>query len=595
MKLMVTKEKKTELLAPAKDLITGIAAINSGADAVYIGASSFGARHSAGNNIKDIKKLTDYAHKFNVKIHVTVNTILTDEELERAKNLIKELYKIGVDAIIVQDMGLINIAKKGELPPIPIHASTQCNNRTTEKAKFLENIGFSRIILARELSKKQIKEICENVDCEIETFIHGALCVSYSGQCYLSFYNGGRSANRGECAQPCRKKYSLYDEKGNIIAKDKYLLSLKDFNASNDLEDLINLGVKSFKIEGRLKDINYVKNIVAYYRNEIDKYSTKTSSGKIFTDFVPKTEKSFNRDFTTYFLNEREKCFNFDTPKMKGEKIGKVIKSDIGWFVTDKKVKLNPQDGICYFYDEELTGCLVNKTENEKILINKKIKIPKGTTIYRNFDSEFDKKLTNSKITRKIGVKFVLSDGKIKVTDEDNNSAEKFLKGKEPPKNPEKMKETIKKQLSKTGESDFYVQEIKINTEPPFLPISEINEIRRNLFDELMSERIKNYKKEQQKPIQYAKYVKKEVDYHENIHNRQAKEFYEKCGCKVKEYSIESQKNIKTKELMRTKHCLKYAFDMCKSPRKLYLQDEKGQKYNLKFDCKNCEMIIEEM
>ena len=226
------------------------------------------------------------------------------------------MYKIGVDAIIVQDMGIINLAVKGELPPIVLHASTQCNNRTKEKVKFLDKAGFSRIILARELSLEKIKEICSETNKEIETFIHGALCVCYSGQCYLSYSNGGRSANRGECAQPCRKKYTLTDEDNNVIAKGKYLLSMRDFNAEKYLKDMVFSGVKSFKIEGRLKDENYVKNVVLNYRKELDKISDKTSSGKIFEDFVPDMKKSFNRGFTSYFLKEREKCFNFETPKM---------------------------------------------------------------------------------------------------------------------------------------------------------------------------------------------------------------------------------------------------------------------------------------
>ena len=297
--------RHTELLAPAKDKQTAITAIKSGADAVYIGAVNFGARQAAGNSLDDIKEVVDFAHKFYVKVHVTINTILTDEELLQAKELIKKLYEIGVDAIIVQDTGIIKLAIRGELPPIPIHASTQCDNRTLQKAKFFDETGVSRVILARELSLEEIKTICDSVDCEIETFIHGALCVSYSGQCYLSQSIGGRSANRGECAQPCRKKYTLIDEDGNIIAKDKHLLSLKDFNASKYLTNLVDAGVKSFKIEGRLKDENYVKNVVAFYRQELDKISEKTSSGTVFTDFIPDVKKSFNRGFTTYFLNGR--------------------------------------------------------------------------------------------------------------------------------------------------------------------------------------------------------------------------------------------------------------------------------------------------
>lgn len=298
--------KKVELLAPAKDKETAIAAINCGADAVYIGASEFGARKAVPNSLDDIKEVVNYAHKFYAKVHVTINTILTDNELEQAQTLIHKLYEAGVDAIIVQDMGILKLAAEGKLPPIALHASTQCDNRTLEKVKFFENLGVSRVILARETSLDRIKEICANTNCEIETFIHGALCVSYSGQCYLSYAIGGRSANRGECAQPCRKKYSLIDDKGNILAQDKHLLNLRDFNASGHIEELVNAGVKSFKIEGRLKDINYVKNVVAFYRREIDKYAQKISSGRIEYDFEPDVNKSFNRGFTDYFLEGRK-------------------------------------------------------------------------------------------------------------------------------------------------------------------------------------------------------------------------------------------------------------------------------------------------
>ena len=262
--IIINFMKKVELLAPAKDKKTAIAAINSGCDAIYIGASNFGARKKVPNSLEDIKEIVDYAHKFYVKVHVTVNTVLTDDELFQAKELIQKLYDIGVDAVIVQDMGIFKLALDGELPPIVLHASTQCDNRTLEKVKFFDNMGISRVILARELSLEQIKEICQNSNTEIETFIHGALCVSYSGQCYFSHYIGGRSAHRGECPHACRKTYTLVDENGKIIAKDKYLLSMKDFNASRHLKDLIDAGVKSFKIEGRLKDENYVKNVVAY-------------------------------------------------------------------------------------------------------------------------------------------------------------------------------------------------------------------------------------------------------------------------------------------------------------------------------------------
>lgn len=584
--------KNTELLAPAKDKKTAIAAINSGCDALYIGASNFGARQNASNALEDIREIVQYAHKFNVKVHVTINTILDDKELSDAKKLIQNLYDTGVDAIIVQDMGIFKSAIDGELPPIPIHASTQCDNRTLEKVQFFDKLGVSRVILARELSVEQIKEICKNTKTEIETFVHGALCVSYSGQCYLSCSIGGRSANRGECAQSCRKKYTLVDDKGKIIAKNQHLLSMKDFNASKHLSELVDAGVKSFKIEGRLKDENYVKNVVAFYRQELDKISEKTSSGKIFLDFEPDLNKSFNRGFTDYFLDGRKKCFNFQTPKSLGEKLGKITKVGKDYF--ELKCDVAPQDGLCYIIDGELDGCLVNRVEGNKIYPNKMGKISVGTVVYRNFDAKFEKLLTNTKTKRRIGAKFLYNEGVLHIIDEDGNESAMGVLTSEKPKNPEKMKENFITQLKKAGESDFYITDIEINGELPFLPVSEINNLRRSLFEKLMEERLNNYERDVQQPLQYTEFPKKKLDYRANIHNLEAKSFYEKCGCEVCEMSFESSKP-KNAELMRTKHCLKFAFDMCKSPDNLFLIDEKGKKYKLKFDCKNCEMVILDM
>lgn len=572
-----------ELLAPAKDKETAIIAIESGADAIYIGSPKFGARQAVGNSLEDIKEVVDYAHKFYVKVHVTINTILTNDELKQAQELIFKLYEIGVDAIIVQDMGIFKLAVDGKLPPIPIHASTQCDNRTLEKAKFFDNMGISRVILARELSIQQIKEICQNVNAEVETFIHGALCVSYSGQCYLSHYIGGRSANRGECAQACRKKYTLIDEDGKIIAKDKYLLSLRDFNASKHIKELIDAGVKSFKIEGRLKDKNYVKNVVAFYRQEIDKFAQKDSSGKIFLDFEPDVNKSFNRRFTDYFLDGRKKCFNFETPKAVGEYLGKIKKVGKDYFEID--AELSKQDGL-YFNGQ---GCLVNNIEGKKVFPNRMDGIAVGVDVYRNFDSKFEKQLENSKTKRRIGVKFICKDGVLKAVDENKNSVEITISANEAPKNPEKMHETFIKQLQKTGDSDFYVTDITVEN-LPFMPVSEINELRRTILSALINERLKNYRRDVQKPLKYVDFPQKEVDYRANIHNNTAKSFYETCGCEVCEMSAES--GSKPTKLMRTKHCLKFAFNMCKSPKKLFLIDEKGKRYPLKFDCKNCEMVV---
>lgn len=589
---------RTELLSPAKDKETAIAAIDCGADAVYMGASAFGARRNAPNSLEDIKEVVDYAHKFWAKLFITVNTILTDEELDEAVELIKQLDEIGVDAIIVQDMGLVERLIQEQLTcspnsnpiylPLPLHMSTQCDNRDPEKVKFFNDMGVSRVVLARELSLKQIKEIHEqNPTLELEAFVHGALCVSYSGQCYLSQYIGGRSANRGECAQPCRKKYSVENEEGKVFLKDKHPLCLKDFNASKYLKEMIDAGVYSFKIEGRLKDTNYVKNVTAYYRHELDKYSERSSSGKSVYSFTPNPEKSFNRGFTTYFLNGREECFNFQSPKSKGEYLGKVaeVKKNCFKIKTDKKI--NPQDGLTDGTD----GFLVNKVENGFIYPNKAVILKVGEKIYRNSDVEFEKLLALP-VKRQIGIEVVVNKNLV-LTDEDGVSVSLNLPQGEVAKNPEKMKETFVKQFSKTGESDFYIKDIKIASENlPFLPVSVINQLRREAFELLMQERLRQYKCERQKTLKYVPFHKKELDYRANVHNRQAKEFYEKCGAKVCEMSLETKLPGRKVELMRTKHCIKYALGMCKSPEKLFLRDEFGKKYPLKFDCKNCEMVV---
>ena len=582
--------KKVELLAPAKNLECAVSAINYGADAVYIGASSFGARQNACNNLEDIKTLVDYAHKFYVKVFCTVNTILDDKEILNAKELIENLYEIGVDAIIIQDLGLLKL----DLPPIPLHASTQCDNRTLEKVKFFEEVGLERVILARELSLEQIENICKNTDVEIETFIHGALCVSYSGQCYLSEYIGNRSANKGCCAQPCRKKYTLVDENGKILAKDKHLLCLKDFNASPYIQNLIEAGVHSFKIEGRLKDENYIKNVTAYYRQLIDKYADKTSSGIVEYDFTPDLNKSFNRGFTTYCLDKTLDMHNFSSPKSRGEYIGKITK------ITDKFYEykgkpLNNGDGLCYILNDELQGFLVNKVINNRVFINdlkvlNTLKI--GLELYRNYDIKFEKELNNSKTKRRIRVEMIYENNMLTAKDEDYNFVTIDISQTEQPKNPQKMKEVFIEQLLKSGNSDYKVDTVDVIGHLPFLKVSEINSLRREILEILTQRRLKNYKRNIQKPLSKAVFPEKTKDYKANVHNKYAKEFYEECGCNITEKSFESNKNVKKLELMRTKHCLYRAFNMCKSNNYLYLIDEKGSRYKLVHDCKVCEMVI---
>jgi len=619
-KMKPEPEPRLELLAPAQNKECAIAAIKYGADAVYMGAQAYGARSKAGNSLEDIKEVVNYAHKFYAKVYVTVNTILDDNEILEARKLIWKLYEIGVDAVIIQDFGLLELAKDSKLPPIKLFASTQCDNRTLEKIKFFENTGVSRVILARELSLEDIKNICKNTAIEIETFIHGSLCVSYSGQCYLSYICGGRSANRGECAQVCRKKYTLIDDSGKILLKDKHLLNLKDFNASKYIDELAGAGVTSFKIEGRMKDINYIKNVVGYYRRLLDKYP-KTSSGKVFFDFEPNPEKSFNRGFCSYFLDGcKEDIHNFDTPKSTGEKLGKITEVGKNYFSIDTKSKIAPQDGLCFIVNGELTGCLVNSVEGKKIYPNKmplslvQNQNQVGNLVYRNVDAEFEKTLNNSKTVRKIGVTFEVYENALVVKDEDGNVASIPFEAEEIAQNQEKMKECFVSQLQKTGESDFYVEDIEIKARVfHFLPVSKINELRREIFVLLTEERIKSYTRDVQKQIRAAVFPQEKQnikgDYKLNIHNRFAEKFMQECGCHIQEFSLESTKRVnkrcdggvkqdslettsQNKELMRCKYCIKQAINRCRSKEKLYLTDDKKRKFKLEFDCKKCEMVL---
>lgn len=584
---------KVELLAPAQNLACAKAAIIYGADAVYIGANSFGARKNASNNLEDIKELVNFAHKYNVKIYVTVNTILNDNELKEAEKLINELYKIKVDALIIQDMGLLGL----NLPPIELHASTQCNIRTLEKVKFFEDIGIKRAVLARELSLEKIKEIKQNTNIELECFIHGALCVSYSGNCYMSAYIGGRSANRGECAQACRKKYSITDEKGNFIIKDKYLLSLKDLCLKDYIKELVDTGVKSFKIEGRLKDETYVKNVVLYYRKLLDEFD-KTSDGVILSDFEPDINKTFNRGYTTYFIEKNKyDIFNFDTPKSTGEFLGVAYKISKNGFGINTDKKISNGDGLCFFVDGELKGCYVNKIENNIIYPNIILKnLKTGDKIYRNFDIEFEKTVKNSKTKRLIKTDLVINDKEI-ILNDGIYSVKIPYRFDEIAQNKEKMIENIKASFKKTGDSIFYIDEIQIKTDKiPFLKISYMNELRRKLFEFLEEKRVENYKTNFFEKTKYTKYRDEFKDYRLNIHNKKAKEFYEKCEVKNIEYSPESTKDFKNKEIMRTKHCLRRALNLClkkgNADKLWFLIDEKNKKYPLLFDCKNCEMAI---
>lgn len=599
--------KKFELLSPAKDSTTGITAIKFGADAVYIGANRFGARASASNDLKDIEKLISFAHFYNAKVYITVNTILTNTEAEEAAKLIHQIYEMGADAVIIQDMGLLEL----DLPPIPLFASTQTHNTTAEKVKFLQDAGFQRVILARELSVPQISDIRAKTDIELESFVHGALCVSYSGQCYMSYAIGGRSGNRGECAQPCRKTYSLYDENDRLICEDKHLLSLKDLNLSNNIENLIDAGVTSFKIEGRLKDENYIKNVVAFYRKKVDsvlegKSLEKSSNGRIIFDFDPDPERTFNRDYSRYFLNERAKnIVRTATPKFTGKKIGKVLEVRKTYFKISTNLELSNGDGLCFFDENgELSGTTVNGVENSFILPNSMDGISKDTVIYRNFDIKFENTLNTSKTDRKLKLNLSVTQDDasyiIKAEDEYGNKAEQKLEtNSEPANNPEMLLNNIKKQLTKLGDSFFYCKKIDIDiSNPYFVTVGQLNEARRSITDKISSIIEQNYKpkslKIEKNSVQFPEKV---IDYKGNILNKYAKAFYERHGAIVQEAAAESGMIMKNKKIMTTKYCLKYQFDLCPKHNdaknmNLYITDDRNKKYKLNFNCKECEMEI---
>ncbi|HOQ49637.1 MAG TPA: U32 family peptidase, partial [Candidatus Kapabacteria bacterium] len=453
-----------ELLSPAQNLEYGIAAINYGADAVYIGANKFGARASVGNSTKDIEKLCRYAHLYNAKVYATLNTILYENELEQARNLVFELYDAGIDAIIIQDTAFLMM----DLPPIQIFASTQMHNYELERIKFFDKIGISRFILARELNLKQIQEIRENIKAELEFFVHGALCVGLSGRCYASFHSTGYSGNRGECKQICCLRYDLFDAKGNTIIKQKHLLSLKDLNLSDYLEKLVDAGISSFKIEGRLKDINYVKNITAFYRKKIDELIErkqdikKTSKGNIYLHFEPNPARTFSRGFTNYFIDDNHsKKANFETPKSIGQFIGVVSKVDKNKILIDTNEVIHNADGLCYFTENGLEGFLVNKVENKWVIPNKQLKIEIGVKIYRNQDYEFEKLLSQNKTRRKLPIDIELNIEneylKIKYLYEDMYAESKIAF--ETSSNPKQI-DIIENQLRKTNDTPFEIKNL---------------------------------------------------------------------------------------------------------------------------------------
>jgi len=601
------KTSLTELLSPAKNLECGLAAINHGADAVYIGASQFGARAAAGNSLEDIETLANYAHRYRAKVFVALNTVLTDNQLADAEKLIHGVYNAGADALIVQDMGVL----KMDIPPIPLHASTQTDNRTIEKVQFLQNVGFSRVVLARELTLQQITEIKSQTDVELEAFVHGALCVSYSGQCYMSQAMCGRSANRGQCAQFCRLPYQLQDADGNILVKNKHLLSLKDLDLSEYLEEMMRAGVMSLKIEGRLKNADYVKNITAFYRKKLDNIlegnSTykKTSVGKTTFFFEPNPEKSFRRSSTDYFLHNRHKgIYQPETPKSLGEPIGKVTHIGRIFFEMQNGQLLNNGDGLCFINKQgDLTGFRVNRVEKSKIFPADMPRMEVGAFLYRNQDQAFDKLITGKTAERKIAIDITFTENEngfeLEITDEEGISINYRVEAeKQPAQKPEAVYENIKNQLSKLGNTIYEARNIEIQLQSPwFFQASQLSEWRRVAIEQFDNERNKTYKRELPATTKSTNFPTQKLTYLGNVTNILAETFYKEHGVNEIQwgFEIKAEKDV---ALMFTKHCIKYEMGWCPREGKntelnepLFLKNNE-QRYELRFDCKKCEMHI---
>ena len=610
-----------ELLSPAKNLEQGREAVNHGADAVYIGAPAFGARTAAGNSIKDIESLTHYAHLYHAKVFATVNTLLFNNEIDDAVAMLHQLYNAGVDAAIIQDLGLLEC----DLPPIELHASTQTHNASLPRIQFLEKVGFHRIILARETSLHQMEEIRRHTHADLEAFVQGALCVSYSGQCYMSQYLNGRSGNRGCCSQPCRSAYDLYNEQGTRLRQDEHLLSLKDFSAAKHLQQMIEAGITSFKIEGRLKDLGYVKNVTAYYRRLLDSIIEGTehiaaSSGHCEFHFVPDLEKTFNRGFTDYFLEKRQPMATLSTQKSIGKRIGTIKRIERNCITINTREVLSAGDGLCFMNGQgKWEGFLVNHVEGNKVYPNHMPATATiGTTLWRNNDHAFERLLQGDSSSRKIDIQMELSDTDdglcLQLTDSDGCQASATITClKERAQNPAKAIELTQRQLSKLGDTIFRATHIDINCQQPyFLPASTHNDLRRQAVARLQEERVAQHLAHRgtspsldERRQNTTPYFELTVDYHANVINERSRQFYLRHGANTAEYGLEKSLDYQGKALMTTKYCLRYELGCClKTERRkwrvdnpeayqgnLYLRNSRNQ-FALTFDCPNCQMLI---
>lgn len=599
-----------ELLAPAKNADFGIAAINHGADAVYIGGPAFGARSNAGNTLADIERLAHHAHRFHAKVFVALNTILRDDELEEARKMAWQAYESGADALIVQDMGLLEM----DLPPIQLHASTQTDNRNPAKVKFLEDAGFSQVVLAREMSIKEVAEVARQTNVALEYFVHGALCVAFSGQCFISHAHTGRSANRGECSQACRLPYTLIDDKGKTITENQHLLSMKDNNQTDNILALAQAGVSSFKIEGRLKDLSYVKNITAHYRNLLDEVIaehpefSRASSGHSTFTFTPQPEKTYNRGYTDYFAKDRQDDIGaFDSPAFVGEPIGEVAEIGPNYFTVNTSETLNNGDGIC-FYDAygEVLGVRINRAEGNKLYpLEVPEELTEGATIFRNRDQGFERALEKESAKRHITIQPVFAETaegfKLTLIDEDKLSATVDMPhSKETASNAERATATLTEQLGKFGNTMFAAKPVQLQlSQAWFLPTAAINALRREATEKLEATRLAAHPRPQraQPASNPAPYPQEELTYLGNVFNAKARQFYEKHGVKLIADAYEANQEKGMVSLMITRHCLRYSFNLCPKEVKHLKPDPMtlvngSEKLILKFDCKACEMHV---
>ena len=598
--------RRIELLAPVRDLEHGKAAVLCGADALYVGAPRFGARAAVGVEEAQIAELCRFAHRYRVRVYVAMNTVLYEQELAEAERMVHRLWQVGADALIVQDLAFLRM----DLPPIELHASTQMFNADLARTAFWTGAGFSRVILERALTLEEIERIARGTEAEIEAFIHGAICVGYSGRCYMSRTMSARSGNRGDCSQSCRLPYNLLDEQFRPLMRDKHLLSVRDLNLSGHLEAMIDAGVTSFKIEGRLKDMNYVRNVVGWYRRELDEIIARrndlqrASVGESILEFAPDPAKSFSRGATTYYLDGRvPDVSSFDTPKSMGERLGRVVRVGRDRVELDTLQELASGDGICFRgADGVLIGTHVNRCEGKWVYPNRMEGLRPGVWLYRNYDHRFVSAVSRSRLKRIIPlsgsvkvesetVRLRLSDGTL--------SAEAALTGSfEPARQEKQAEETLRTQLARMGESIYRLDTLEVLSSPMrFVPASVLSSLRREAIAALDRAREEAYVRRTRKPEdRNLPFPVETLSGAENVTNSLAERFYREHGVRTIEPGYDLREDLRDRTVMRMRYCLRRELGWCLKEKpsyrgRLYL-DHGGYLYELHFDCARCGMEL---